>query len=326
MNHGGIDVAAMREAVKGPGVDTRMWLAMGTVVAGTADKHPVRFTDEDGNALPHGVLVDVKLHPSGTEVPCRVMGRTAGNGTGEYHPFVDGDEVLVAVPGGDERSGCVIMGRANQALDVFPTTVAGMDVTQNTVGFLRCVEPYVIESATAVVLRQATTGAALSIDPTGQVFLSSGDGAILAMSHDASSFQLKDATAAFQLDPSKVQASVVAGGSAFVVDDQASEFQTAGFLSVSTGGNGAAEHVTTAEAVLGFLNVFLQAAATAATAPPALVAFFATFASPGPLAALVATASSLPLDPTVAAALVAAFSVPKVSGLPNLGCPGFLAS
>lgn len=320
-----IDALDLGAGLARPGLDTRMWITPGTVMVGTDTEHPVRFKDDAGDPLPHGVLVDVKLHPSGLEVPCRVLMQTSGAGTGSYHPFVDGDEVLVAVPSGDERGGCVILGRLSNSLDVFPTEVAGLDVTQNTVAFHRCVEPFLIESATAIVLRQATAGAALSIDPTGQVFLSSGDGAMIAMAHDACSFQLKDLTAGFQLDPSKSQATVLAGGSALVVDDAVSEFQSAGFLKVSTGGNGAAEHVTTAEALFNFVDLFLKAAAAAASAPPALVAFFAAFSSPGPLAALITAASSTPLDPLVAAPIVAGFAKPKVPGTPSLGCPGFLA-
>lgn len=319
-----MNVVDFGEAMKRPGMDTRMWITPGTVMVGTDDKHPVRFKDDADDPLPHGVLVDVKLHPSGLEVPCRVLMKTSGAGAGEYHPFVDGDEVLVAVPSGDERAGCVILGKMSNALDVFPTTVAGMDVTANTVAFHRCVEPYLLESATAIVMRQATVGAALSIDPTGQVFLSSGDGAMLAMAHDACSFQLKDLTAGFQLDPAKNQATVLAGGSALVVDDQVSEFQSAGFLKVSTGGNGAAEHVTTAEALVNFVQAIGAVVTATGGAPLTGTTLGAILV--GGLPAIIATASTLSLNPAAAAALVTAFTKPKTPGTPGLGCPGFLAS
>ena len=321
-----LNAATVRELAKGPGIDTRQWLSNGTVEIGTADQHPVRFNDETGAPLQHGVLVDVKLRPSGIVVPCRVASACAGNGEGEYHPFVDGDEVLVAIPGGDERAGCVILGRMNQAMDAFPRTVAGMDATANTFAFKRVRGPYVLESATALAFRCANTGASLSVDPTGQVFLNSGDGALLAMAHDACSFQLKDLSAGFQLDPSKKQASIVAGSTSVVVDDAVSEWQTGGFLKVSTAGNGAAEHVTTIEAVVGLL---VQIGLQIGIQQPGpltgvlLAPILSTIAGLGP--ALVA-ASKAPLDPTIAGALVTAFTLPKLPGTPSLGCPGFLAS
>lgn len=311
-----LDHAGLREVVKGPGADTRQWMAHGTVVIGTEAQHPVRFDADDGTPLPHGVLVDVKLQPSGIEVPCRVANDCAGAGEGEFHPFVDGDEVLVAIPGGDERGGCVIVKRMNQSLDTFPRLVAGMDVTQNTVAFKRTRAPYALESGTAIVLRVASNGAGLTLDPTGQVFLVSGDGSGLVMTPDACSFQLKDLAAGFQLDASKKQATVIAGGSTLVVDDQDSEFQTAGTLKVTTAGNGAAEHVTTVEAVLGILNAIGQTIAGPITGGGLVAA----------LPTIVAAASVAPLPALLSAAIGLAFSKPKVAGTPNVGCPGFLAS
>jgi hypothetical protein len=320
-----IDNAAFREIAKGPGADTRQWVSMGTVEIGTADQHPVRFNDETGAPLPHGVLVDVKLRPSGIVVPCRVASDCAGNGEGEYHPFVDGDEVLVAIPGGDERAGCVILKRCNQAMDAFPRTVAGMDATANTLAFKRVRAPYAIESAAAIVLRVASTGSTLALDPTGQVFLSSGDGALLAMAHDACSFQLKDLSAGFQLDPSKKQASIIAGSTSVVVDNDASEWQTAGVLKVSTAGNGAAEHVTTIEAVSNLMTALGLAIAALGPAPPLTgLSLGAVFAAGWP--AILAAAAKLPLSATNATAIITGLKTPKSPGTPSLGCPGFLAS
>jgi hypothetical protein len=238
--------------------------------------------------------------------------------------------VLVLVPGGDEKNGGVIVGRLNQTLDVFPTTVAGQDVTKNNVAFKRMVAPYALESGTAIILRVAATGAALTLDPTGNTYLSSGSGAALYMRSDAVSLQLKDSTAAFQLDPSDDSAKIVAGGgnTVFHADGSQDSYQTAGSLSVSTGGNAGVNHVITAEAVLNVLAAFLYAAAKAATAPPALVAFFAAFGTvPGAVGALFAAAAAgaPPLAPTPldVQALNAALQIPKTNGAAGVGSPGF---
>lgn len=319
------DLATGRDAYAGAGTDTRGWVHHAIVEPDAGDQHSVVFSGDDGSgANPFGVQVLVKLAPNGNVLPCRVAGACAGAGEGEYHPFVAGDEVLVVVPSGDERNGGIIIGRLNQTLDVFPRMVAGQDVTNNSVAFKRLAAPYVLESGTALILRVSATGAALTLDPTGNTYLSSGGGAALYLRSDAVSLQLKDGTAAFQLDPDAQSAKVVAGDGNTVVsiDGSADSWQTQGTLSISTAGNAGVNHVITMEAVLAVFNAFLQLASKAATAPPALVAFFAAFSAPGALGAVFAAAAKLPVDPVDVQLALAALQLPKSGGAPGVGSQG----
>jgi phage baseplate assembly protein gpV len=325
-----VDAGRTADLVARPGIDPRSWCTMGLVQPETSTQKSVRFSDDQGNPLPYGVLVDVKLQPSGLVVPCRVAGQCAGSQEGEWHPFVGGDEVLVMIPDGDERNGGVIVGRLNQKFDVFPTTVAGQPATGNQIAFKRLIAPYALESGTAVILRVAPTGAALTLDQTGDTYLSDGNGNTLFLRSDLVSLQLADSNAAVQLDPNtnSVTLSAGSGNSTLTLDgsdSSASQFQSSGTLAVTTLGNPGQNHATTTEAVVNLLSAFLTAAAAAATAPPALVAFFASFSAPATLAAIIELAAVLPVDPVLGAAISAGLQIPKgQSGDPGLGSPGFM--
>src|ERR1019366_2087115 len=134
------DAGLAREAVAGP-IDTRQWVSYGTVSPETPDAKSTTFTKE------YGPLVNVKLHPTGIPVVCRVAHEVAGNGEGEWFPFIEGDEVIVLIPEGDETAGCVIMGRLNQEIDFWPTIVAGQDPRLNNFAFRRMRTPYIFETA-----------------------------------------------------------------------------------------------------------------------------------------------------------------------------------
>src|SRR5258708_21906914 len=110
----GVDQLSLNDGVAAPGADTRQWVSYGVVDDDQEDQKSVTF-DAD-----HGPLVSVTLQPSGIPVVCRVAGWCAGNGEAEYFPFVSGDEVVVHVPEGDERAGCIITGRCNSQIDRFP--------------------------------------------------------------------------------------------------------------------------------------------------------------------------------------------------------------
>lgn len=315
------DLATGRDAYAGAGTDTRGWVHHAIVEPDAGDQHSVVFSGDDGSgANPFGVQVLVKLAPNGNVLPCRVAGACAGAGEGEYHPFVAGDEVLVVVPSGDERNGGIIIGRLNQTLDVFPRMVAGQDVTNNSVAFKRLATPYILESGTALILRVSATGAALTLDPTGNTYLSSGGGAALYLRSDAVSLQLKDGTAAFQLDPSddSVKFRAGDGNTVFHADGAADNYQTAGTLGFSTAGNAAGNHVTTIEAVLNLLALVAPLINPLVYTTPAEAA--AAFA------AVLPAAAALPLDPLLAAALALALAVPKTStGFPGVCSQGLLS-
>jgi phage baseplate assembly protein gpV len=325
-----MDSANLANLMTRPGTDTRSWVTTGLVAEETSSQKSVRFNDANGNPLPYGVLVDVELQPSGLVIPCRVSSSCAGNGEGEWHPFVGGDEVSVLIPDGDERNGGVITGRLSQSFDTFPTTVGGQPTTGNQCAFKRLLAPYVIESGTALIFRVASTGAALTLDQTGNSYLSDGNGNALFLRSDLVSLQLADSNAAVQLDPNTntITASAGSGNSTLTLDGSdspASQFQSSGTLAVTTLGNPGQNHVITTEAVVNLLNTFLLAASAAATAPPALVAFFASFSAPATLAALIEASAVLPVDPVLGLAISGGLQIPKgQTGNPGIGSPGFM--
>jgi hypothetical protein len=320
------DLSSQADGLARPGMDPRGWVHYAIVCPETAGQKSVAFTDAQGNPNVFGVQVLVKLLPNANILPCRVAGSVAAAGAAEYHPFIGGDEVIVVVPGGDERNGGVIIGRLTQSFDTFPTTVAGQDATKNNISFKRMVEPYALESGTAVLIRVSATGAALTLDPTGNTYLSSGSGASLYMRSDVASFELKGTAAGFQLDPSDDSAQVIAGGgnTTFKFDGSADQYQSSGSLSFSTLGNAGGNHATTIEAVVNLLNTFFLAASAAATAPPALLAFFASLSAPTTLIAAIEAAAALPLDPLLGEAISGGLEIPKTGGSPGIGSPGFM--
>ena len=192
---------AIRDIAAHPGADTRQWISSGIVAADTPGSRSIRFNDENGAALSHGVLITVHLYPSDITVSCRVAGQCAGDGEADWMPFIAGDEVIVAIPEGCERSGCVIIGRLNQKQDKFPSMVAGNDVTQNTFGFRRIRVPYILETASGYMVRHAQTGANLTIDQTGNIFLSDGSGNQLILNTNLTKLGLGDNSASLIFDP-----------------------------------------------------------------------------------------------------------------------------
>ena len=324
----------MRALVGGRGVDSRQWGSYGQVIGSSTGSQGVRFNDPTtGQPLQHGVLVDVKLEPSGHVVACRVLNSCAGNGESEYHPFVPGDEVYVLIPEGDEHAGCVIIGRLNNQHDVFPQKVAGMDATSNTFGFKRHVMPFVVEVGGGYMIRQATTHSAFSIDQTGQIFLTEGGtGAQLVLTPDVVGLVLNGSTAGFQID---VQAGIVlvsANTASLVLDDAAgSKWQSSSVLSVSTCGNPGLNHVATVEGVLQLLMGFCAALAVDLVGVPVAGTALAALIAPGSAmtalfeqAILLASTEACGFAPLIGA-IQTALLTPKVPFVnAGIGSPGFL--
>jgi hypothetical protein len=75
------DLATNRDAIAGPGTDTRAWCHVGQVEPDSGDQHAVSFTaaGPDGQVGPNpfGVQVMVKLQPNGNVLPCRVAASVA---------------------------------------------------------------------------------------------------------------------------------------------------------------------------------------------------------------------------------------------------------
>lgn len=338
-----IDQRTVGEGISFPGIDPRQWISYGVV-----DDEAVTFDEE------LGPLLAVTLQPSGYQVTCRLAYGTAGNGEGEYHPFVPGDEVLVAIPEGDERAGCVVFGRLNNGIDKFPDkSVAGQDPTTNTFGFRRMRTPWVEEIAGPWLLRQATTGALVSLDTKGTLTLKDGQKAALQMTPDLFGYQSGDAKFLLQLDLTGKRFTLQVDDAVLTISgSKASPAKSAlaipGTFAITTSGNPAAEHVATIEAIA---NVLAQLLGTisplitsglaplvtpAAGAPigPAIATPIVAALTPAQLATAITAAASAPANPAVAAAIFGAFSgaqqkPPGVPGQgqlkPGIGCAGLLA-
>lgn len=322
-----MDIATIRDLYSGPGMDTRQWISYGIVDAETEEQHSTRFDDEDGNPLPHGVLVDVTLQPSGISVPCRVLATAGGSGEGSFSPWGPGDEVLVAIPDGDEKSGCVILGRFNNGKDAFPRAVAGMDVTQNNVSFHRIATPFIMETASSWMVRSAATGASLSIDPIGNVLMADGMGSTIAINQTVISMQEASGGALVQIDPVLKSVTLQSSGgessaTTFQLDDAggASSLMTGGTMNIVTAGGGyAMGHAITTEQVMqitkALTQILIAVIGTASTAAaPALVA-----ASPQGAAALVALGSALSILSTIEPFSIVSSVISSLSGNALLG-------
>jgi hypothetical protein len=321
----------------------KQWTSVGVVVADNGAS-AVTFNDANGNPLPQGYLVTVKLMPSGVTVACRVSSQVAGNGEADFYPFVANDEVQVIVNEGNERANCVIIGRLNQSFDVHPTSVAGQDSTSNTFGFRRIIAPYILECGNSYLIRNALTGAFFSIDKTGAITATNGDMHYLAIGHDFVGLVLGDNSAVMQLLPATSQVFLQANGTQLLLDNDASQFLTTGTLALATSGIGTTGHAITAEQVL----MLIQASITPLGA--AIVAAFTTVMPTTPLtgangAALAATlaillapaaptllvgavsaAAALPIAPPLSAALLAALNIPgdPTGAIPGVGKVGLL--
>jgi hypothetical protein len=318
-----MDSATAAAGMARPGIDPRQWISYGLVHA-TDPKDVVSFDEEYGQPL-----VCVTLQPSGHAVHCRVATTIAGNGEGEYHPFVKGDEVLVAIPAGVEAAGPVIIGRLNNALDRFPMdSVAGQDPTTNTFGFRRRRTPFVEELSGPIMFRSAPSGAFLSIDLNGVVTLRDGEKNAFQVSADVFGYVSADGQAILQLSLTGKQFIMQMGKAYMQLSDNSSQpnvILAPGTFVLGSSGNTPAEHVATAESVVGLFKAFLTLYGTplgivGPALDPALASIVAA-AGVGTLADAPATSAA------VAAAFLAATQKPPAVGIqlkPGLGCAGFL--
>lgn len=103
-----IDMARVRKAISGPGVDTKVHVSYGTVATDAGEDGGPNFADGDAVVVsPLGTVVDVLLEPHGIVVPCR-YGHSAGVGFFAT-PIRPGDQVIVLIPDGDLASGPEIL-------------------------------------------------------------------------------------------------------------------------------------------------------------------------------------------------------------------------
>lgn len=306
------------------------WVSEATVV----DKDGVAF-DED-----FGPLVTVTMQPSNVRVQCRTLMQSAGKGEGEWVPFVAGDHVLIALPEGSVRTSPIILGRLSNSLDKFPmTSVAGQDPTKNNFAFKRTRTPWTHEIAGTYTVREATSGAFLSITKEGNITLRDGTKAALQMSPDAFSYldgsgkvaiqaNLSGHVMTLQMEEAMLQLS---GAQA---TPNASAIVTPGPLAVSANAQPPAEHVITTEAVVHLMAQVLIALGATGVGPITGASLVVPGAAEGIVAAAIAKAAVQPMLPVLAGplALLWAAAQQKPPGtpalgqtFPGLGCAGFLA-
>jgi len=234
---------------------------MGTVELESGSQKSTHFKDEKGTPLAAGPIVSVRLHPSDITVACRVASQFAGGGEGSWFPVSPGDEVIVGVPEGTERAGCVIIGRLGNAIDGFPTNVAGADPTENNFAFQKMRSPFLLETSGSYMVRSDTTLAQFAMDGEGNITLAAGSGQQLVLRSDFASFSLGDNTAKVQLDPEDSSVLLLAGDQATTLHLEAtsSAFLTTGSLNIGTGGGPGNGHAVTLEQVISLLANFVIA-------------------------------------------------------------------
>lgn len=333
-SYGMFPVEQLFELLKGPGIDTRTWVSYGIVDKDMPDEDggkAVQFTEE------YGPTVNVMLQPHGVPVRARVANGVAGNGEGEWFPFLEGDEVLVFLPDG-VFSNAVIMGRLNQEIDKFPTMVAGNEVKTNTFGFRRMRLPYIIETASKYLVRSAVTGSYFGIEENGNLTFGESSGGFLHVGVDFMGFQTGDGEMVFQLNANEKTIRMSVDGSAiFDWSSTKAQAATPGTYTISTSGNPPFGNATTAQSTVLFISKVLNALGIALNllGPVPLVAnaLGALLIEPANKALLLAaiSTSAPPIGiltndilTAINASLLGPKSVDPASGptTPGMGCPG----
>ena len=174
------------------------------------------------------------------------------------------------------------------------------------------------------MIRSAATGAFMGISASGAVTIANGDNAFLVLGASFLGLQSGNASTLLQIDVDAQQVILQSKTTKMVVNEKASSLFTAGTLAFGTSGNQAAEHATTAEAMVGLLFEVLTALGpfftTAAVAAGPLTPIQVTAILTAALAAL-PTATYAPFIPGITAAL----QTNKVPGaIAGIGAPGLM--
>jgi len=331
--YGAFDARDMREAFTFPGSDPREWICWGVVDADGEDPDDKNVTfDPD-----YGPLVNLTLHPGGKRVRARVASHVAGNGEGEWYPFIEKDEVLVALANGSERN-AVIIGRLNQSIDAFPTLVGGADVTKNTVSFRRSVPPRIEEVGTSYFLTSVSTGASLLVDKGGNWYVTDGAGSVMHVGADWLGLMTKlgDNVMQLQIKSGEERFYVHVGGGAASLALSASGISALlvpDALNIGTSGNSPFWHATSTESVCAILDALgknlgtlISALGPAPLTGVVLGPIFTALGQTSLVAALPTVGPLALLGPAIQTAL-AVPAVPNVTpaaALPGVGCPGLV--
>ena len=324
-----MDQATTGQAWAAPGMDPRQWVSMGTVSAD--DPSAVVIFDEDEGQQ----LVQVTLQPSKIPVFCRVASQAAGNGEADFSPWVQGDEVIVLIPEGSEDSGCVIVGRMNNAIDKFPfDSVAGQDPTTNTFAFTRRRTPMVQEFAGPILFRSALNDGLISISTSGVVTIKDSENSVFQMSPDVIGFQgpssEEDGTSPeflMQLNLTDEQFTLqikdaIINFSSSTATPEQNTISVPGPMTIGTSSNPPLEHVVTTEALCNIL-IALGLVATTAKATSGWL--------PLQVTAAISLAATTPIESLTLAAITGVFAIApqklNTGGAqtnPGIGCSGLL--
>lgn len=309
---GDLDLNVLADALKRPGIDPRLWASYALVNRDQPDDHSVEFDPE------WGPLVSVTLQPTNEVAMCRVGASLAGNGEGEWHPFMPADEVLVVIPEGDIRAMPVIVARLNNALDKFPDKVSGKDTANNNFGFRRMRGPYVMENDSAILLRSAVTGAMIGIDESGNVTVRNGDqpgNCAFQMGASGFAVQDKDGTGQIVLNSEKGEVTMWWGGTLIKCNGSDVHIVAQNTVNISSSGNTAQVHGISAESVVSILAATID-----------MLTLLGAFWVPPPsgeatMAMAVQTAGTLSTAlPSLLGKIMA--SPPVTPGTPGVACPG----
>jgi hypothetical protein len=256
--YGEFDGATAKSLLSGPGADTRQWISFGTVCEETEESKSVSY--EEGQPY-----VRVRLHPSEMEVNCRVLQSVAGQGEGEWHPFLEHDEVLVAVPQGNERAGCVILGRLSNSLDAMPNTVAGNDTTRNAIAWQRRKCPQATEVYGGCIMRDAKSGSHYGIGPDGSFVATTTDGGFISIGPDSMAMQTRDGDMYFQgnIRTGEWMLGTGVSGTSILRLGKTPGFFTTNTFTVAAGGVQPDQHVALWEGVQEYIQAYVAATFTA---------------------------------------------------------------
>ena len=200
------DASEFRKAISGAGTDSRAWISYGIVDAASGENKSVTFDDE------LGPMITVTLMPSRTTIYCRVGSQNGGDLETQYSPFIEGDEVLVAMPQGQEDAGCVIIQRLNNGVDKWPATIAGHDIKTNEFEVERGVIPKLIERTSGYVINHGPSSSWFGYVNNGD-WCSSTKKSQIFQSEKAMGFVNADGDCGLQMDHSSKLAFAFSGSS-----------------------------------------------------------------------------------------------------------------
>jgi phage baseplate assembly protein gpV len=158
------NVAQMAQALSYPGIDPRRWCDQGLAVS-----DPVTEAS--------GTYIDVRMNSGGVQT-CRVVQMWSGIGCGSHVPIEKDDQVALLIPGGNVRSGVLVLGVLSNTVDV---------VDEDTVADSQDYR-FTFKAGRKVVLKSLGNVATLTFDD-GSIVLVNSDGATVSL--DAANHRLR---------------------------------------------------------------------------------------------------------------------------------------